>query len=109
MKIKDINAREVLDSRGTPTVAAEVFLDNGCHAEAMVPSGASTGQYEAIELRDGDPTRYNGKGVLEAVNNGLSGRGLTENMGAYNIDESVMKIRIAYAVYLGENEMLLEK
>ena len=69
MKIKDINAREVLDSRGTPTVAAEVFLDNGCHAEAMVPSGASTGQYEAIELRDGDPTRYNGKGVLIAVSN----------------------------------------
>ena len=69
MKIIDIKAREVLDSRGTPTVAAEVFLDNGCHAESMVPSGASTGQHEAIELRDADPTRYNGKGVLKAVSN----------------------------------------
>jgi len=69
MKIKDIMAREVLDSRGTPTVAAEVVLECGCRDEAMVPSGASTGQHEAIELRDGDPTRYNGKGVLTAVSN----------------------------------------
>lgn len=69
MKIKDIKAREILDSRGTPTVAAEVVLESGCRAEAMVPSGASTGQFEAIELRDGDPTRYNGKGVLIAVSN----------------------------------------
>ncbi len=69
MKIKCIKAREILDSRGTPTVAAEVLLENGYSAEAMVPSGASTGQYEAIELRDGDPTRYNGKGVLKAVSN----------------------------------------
>ena len=69
MKIRNIRAREVLDSRGTPTVAAEVILESGCRAEAMVPSGASTGQFEAIELRDGDPTRYNGKGVLNAVSN----------------------------------------
>lgn len=69
MKIKDIKAREVLDSRGTPTVAAEVILECGCRAEAMVPSGASTGQFEAIELRDGDPSRYNGRGVLKAVSN----------------------------------------
>ena len=69
MNIKDIKAREVLDSRGTPTVAAEVILECGCRAEAMVPSGASTGQFEAIELRDGDPSRYNGKGVLKAVSN----------------------------------------
>jgi len=69
MKIKDIRAREVLDSRGTPTVAAEVVLECGCWAEASVPSGASTGQHEAIELRDGDPTRYFGKGVLKAVSN----------------------------------------
>ena len=69
MKIKDIRAREVLDSRGTPTVAAEVVLECGCRAEASVPSGASTGQHEAIELRDGDPTRYFGKGVLKAVSN----------------------------------------
>lgn len=69
MKIKEIKAREILDSRGTPTVAAEVVLECGIRAEAMVPSGASTGQFEAIELRDGDPTRYNGKGVLTAVSN----------------------------------------
>ena len=69
MKIKDIKAREVLDSRGTPTVAAEVILECGCRTEAMVPSGASTGQFEAIELRDGDSSRYNGRGVLKAVSN----------------------------------------
>ena len=64
MKIKDIRAREVLDSRGNPTVAAEVTLENGSKAEAMVPSGASTGMHEALELRDGDKSRYFGKGVL---------------------------------------------
>lgn len=69
MKIKDIHAREILDSRGTPTVAAEVVLEGGCRGEASVPSGASTGQHEALELRDGDMTRYFGKGVLKAVAN----------------------------------------
>ena len=69
MKIKNIKAREILDSRGTPTVAAEVVLECGCRAEASVPSGASTGQHEAVELRDNDPTRYFGKGVLKAVSN----------------------------------------
>ncbi len=69
MKIKDIKAREILDSRGNPTVAAEVVLENGCVGEASVPSGASTGQHEAVELRDGDPNRYFGKGVLKAVAN----------------------------------------
>lgn len=69
MKIKEIKAREILDSRGTPTVATEVILENGVRAEASVPSGASTGQHEAVELRDGDPSRYFGKGVLKAVSN----------------------------------------
>lgn len=69
MKIKNIKAREILDSRGTPTVAAEVILECGCRAEASVPSGASTGQHEAVELRDNNPTRYFGKGVLKAVAN----------------------------------------
>lgn len=69
MKIKDIHAREILDSRGTPTVAAEVVLEGGCKGEASVPSGASTGQHEALELRDGDMTRYFGKGVRKAVGN----------------------------------------
>ena len=69
MKIKNIHAREILDSRGTPTVATEVILENGVRAEASVPSGASTGQHEAVELRDSDPYRYFGKGVLKAVSN----------------------------------------
>lgn len=69
MKIKKIKAREILDSRGTPTVEAEVTLEYGCTGVASVPSGASTGENEAIELRDGDPKRYFGKGVLKAVSN----------------------------------------
>lgn len=69
MKIKEIRAREILDSRGTPTVSAEVILENGTHAEASVPSGASTGSREALELRDCDQNRYFGKGVLKAVSN----------------------------------------
>ena len=69
MKIHKIHAREILDSRGTPTVAAEVILESGAKGSASVPSGASTGENEAIELRDGDPSRYFGKGVLKAVEN----------------------------------------
>lgn len=67
--IKAINAYEVLDSRGYPTVACSVTLACGAKGKAMVPSGASTGQKEALELRDGDKKRYGGKGVLKAVNN----------------------------------------
>ena len=67
--IVDIRAREVLDSRGNPTVEADVILASGVVGSAMVPSGASTGEREAIELRDGDKARYLGKGVLNAVNN----------------------------------------
>lgn len=62
-----IQAREVLDSRGNPTVEVEVFTESGAFGRAIVPSGASTGEYEAVELRDGDPDRYFGKGVLQAV------------------------------------------
>ncbi|MER3500907.1 MAG: phosphopyruvate hydratase [Candidatus Fervidibacterota bacterium] len=65
--IVSVRAREILDSRGNPTVEAEVILDNGCIGWAAVPSGASTGEYEALELRDNDPKRYGGKGVLTAV------------------------------------------
>jgi enolase len=68
-KIKSIFAREVLDSRGNPTVACRVTLSGGASAEAKVPSGASTGSHEALELRDGDKKRYGGKGVLKAVKN----------------------------------------
>lgn len=67
LRIKSIHGREILDSRGNPTVAARVTLTNGVSAEAMVPSGASTGVHEAVELRDGDKKRYAGKGVLQAV------------------------------------------
>ena len=68
-KIKSIKASEILDSRGNPTIAATVVLDSGTIGSAAVPSGASTGKYEAIELRDGDKARFNGLGVLKAVNN----------------------------------------
>lgn len=67
--IEDVVAREVLDSRGNPTVEVEVFLEDGTMGKAMVPSGASTGAFEAVELRDGDKARYLGKGVLTAVDN----------------------------------------
>ncbi len=67
--ISDVYAREVLDSRGNPTVEVEVYLESGGKGRAIVPSGASTGAYEAVELRDGDKSRYLGKGVLKAVEN----------------------------------------
>jgi len=68
-KIKKITGREILDSRGNPTVEVDVILDNGILGRAAIPSGASTGSKEAVELRDGDKSRYLGKGVLKAVNN----------------------------------------
>lgn len=68
-KIINLVGREILDSRGNPTVEASIFLDNGVMATASVPSGASTGSREALELRDNDPKRYHGKGVLKAVEN----------------------------------------
>lgn len=68
-KISSIKAREILDSRGTPTVECEVILDSGLMGRAAVPSGASTGQFEAVELRDEDPKRFHGKGVLKAIRN----------------------------------------
>src|SRR5438094_8336903 len=67
--IVDIQAREILDSRGNPTVEVDVILDEGAAGRAAVPSGASTGEHEALELRDGDPTRFGGKGVRDAVAN----------------------------------------
>jgi enolase len=68
-EIVDVYAREILDSRGNPTLEVEVFLESGAFGRAAVPSGASTGEREAMELRDGDKTRYLGKGVLQAVDN----------------------------------------
>lgn len=69
VKITDVTARELLDSRGNPTVEVDVVLSDGTRASALVPSGASTGAHEAVELRDGDPGRYAGRGVLRAIAN----------------------------------------
>ena len=88
MKITDIKAREIMDSRGNPTVEADVFVEGGIMGRAAVPSGASTGTREAVELRDGDKKRYLGKGVLQAVinangelRNALIGRDVTDQQG----------------------------
>ena len=69
MFIEAIEAREIIDSRGNPTVEVDVILEDGAFGRAMIPSGASTGKYEALELRDKDPDRYHGKGVTQAVTN----------------------------------------
>ncbi|MFB0521156.1 MAG: phosphopyruvate hydratase, partial [Desulfatiglandales bacterium] len=79
-KIEVVFAREILDSRGDPTVEVEVGLSDGGWGHAAVPSGASTGEFEALELRDGDAKRYSGKGVLKAVENvnNIIGPAITE-------------------------------
>ena len=69
LEIEEVKALEVLDSRGNPTVQVKVVLEGGFEGTALVPSGASTGSFEAVELRDGDKDRYMGKGVTKAVNN----------------------------------------
>ena len=96
MEIQQIKAREVLDSRGNPTIEADVILNDGTIGSAMVPSGASTGEREALELRDGDKSRYLGKGVLTAVefinneiNETLIGFGI-EDLG--KIDQAMIKL-----------------
>src|SRR5947208_16903973 len=65
--IEDLHAREILDSRGNPTLEVDCIIEGGVLGRAAVPSGASTGEHEALELRDGDPKRFRGKGVLKAV------------------------------------------
>src|SRR5690554_5692501 len=94
-KIVDIKAFEVLDSRGNPTVMAEVILESGAIGSACAPSGASTGSREALELRDGDKSRYLGKGVLKAVGNiNDTIKGLLVGMDACNqraLDEAMIK------------------
>src|SRR5579862_9009464 len=94
--ISDIKAREILDSRGNPTVEADVILSNGTMARAAVPSGASTGEHEAVELRDGDASRYGGKGVQNAVQNieetigpALRGCDITDQLG---IDSTMLEL-----------------
>lgn len=86
LEIIDVYAREVLDSRGNPTVEVEVTLDDGTVGRAIVPSGASTGESEALELRDGDKTRYLGKGVLKAVEN-VNNKIAPEIIGMYADDQ----------------------
>jgi len=85
--IIDIHAREILDSRGNPTVEVEVTLEDGTMGRAAVPSGASTGAYEAVELRDGDAARYKGLGVLKAVEN-INGE-ITDTLLGFDADEQV--------------------
>jgi enolase len=96
MTIQRVLAREVLDSRGNPTVEVEIVTDRGITGSAIVPSGASTGEKEAVELRDGDPKRYNGKGVRRAVNNvkehiapAIIGMNVTDQR---SIDDAMIKL-----------------
>ena len=93
MKIKDIYGREILDSRGTPTVAAEVILESGHRGFSSVPSGASTGENEALELRDGDSGRYFGKGVLKAVNN-INGEIANALKGMNALDQRAIDLKM---------------
>ena len=110
-QIVDIHAREILDSRGNPTVEADVFLDDGIMGRAAVPSGASTGEHEAIELRDGDTDRYGGKGVRQAVRNieetiapGLRGCEATDQL---QVDTTMLELDgTANKSKLGANSLL---
>ncbi len=110
MKIKDIYAHEILDSRGNPTVETTVTLENGMKATASVPSGASTGVHEALELRDKDEKRYHGQGVLKAVNNvntvikeALVGQNIDQN----KIDELLLQLDgTEFKTNLGANAIL---
>ncbi len=88
-EIISVNAREILDSRGNPTIEADVLLESGASGRAAVPSGASTGKYEAVELRDGDPKRFNGKGVLKAVEN-VNGPIAEKVMGMLSEDQAAI-------------------
>jgi enolase len=94
--IEEIYAREILDSRGNPTIEVDIYLEDGTIGRAAVPSGASTGAYEAVELRDGDEERFNGKGVLQAVDNvnsiiapEIEGYDATDQLG---IDEAMIAL-----------------
>ena len=110
-KIVNVHGREVLDSRGNPTVEVEVLLDDGTKGRAIVPSGASTGESEALELRDGDKTRYCGKGTLKAVENVNTKIGpAVIGLDAYNqvlVDETMLKLDgTPFKKNLGANAIL---
>lgn len=89
--IKSLQAREVLDSRGNPTIEVEVELESGLKARASVPSGASTGEREAVERRDGDKKRYGGKGVRKAVEN-VQTKIAAEIMGMQALDQRLIDL-----------------
>ncbi|MCL2766932.1 MAG: phosphopyruvate hydratase [Peptococcaceae bacterium] len=110
--IEDVYAREILDSRGNPTIEVEVILEGGVMGRAAVPSGASTGAYEAVELRDGDSSRYNGKGVLQALVNvteilapEITGYDATDQLGVdkvmLEIDDTPNKSKLGANAILG--------
>ncbi len=110
-KIVKVHGREVLDSRGNPTVEVEVTLDDGTRARAIVPSGASTGESEALELRDGDKSRYLGKGVLKAVENvNTKIAPAVEGLDAYDqvlVDRTMLKLDgTPFKKNLGANAIL---
>src|ERR1700745_2221024 len=95
-KIAKVHGRQIIDSRGNPTVEADVILEGGALGRAAVPSGASTGEHEAVELRDGDSARYLGKGVQNAVQNveesigpALRGHDVTDQLG---IDSAMIEL-----------------
>jgi enolase len=110
--IESIRAREILDSRGNPTLEVEVRLAGGTTGRAAVPSGASTGKHEAVELRDGDKARFNGRGVLKAVANvnkeiaaAIAGMSATEQTAIdhklINLDGTANKSRLGANAILG--------
>src|SRR2546427_10786940 len=110
--ISEIRAREILDSRGNPTIEVDVRLGDGAVGRAIVPSGASTGAHEALELRDGDPKRYLGKGVLTAIANvndviagAVAGRDATDqrelDQTLLNIDGTANKAKLGANATLG--------
>ena len=111
-EIVDVMAREILDSRGNPTVEVEVTLDDGTVGRAAVPSGASTGMYEACELRDGDKSRYGGKGVSKAVEN-VNGE-IAEAMVGLNvldqpgIDKMLIHRKIFSSIYYHKMLILIK-
>src|ERR687889_2221120 len=92
MKIQKVHGREILDSRGNPTVEAEVILEGGAFGRAAVPSGASTGEREALELRDGDKGRYLGKGVRTAVAN-VNGE-IAQALAGADLDQRALDERL---------------
>lgn len=101
--ISRIEAMEILDSRGNPTVQVDVYTASGAHGRAMVPSGASTGEHEAIELRDGDKKRYSGKGVLKAVEN-VNDKIAPELIGNYCVTDQVAVDKAMIALDGTENK-----